>query len=105
MRLHLLDIRRRRSHTTVEGVELDIEQTNISHEWRLDCRRVLSALARRRLKVITFASVEFLVKFMRARFRARMASRHCSLHCGTGTCRGLVDDLGIDCSEALIMGT
>jgi hypothetical protein len=39
--LHLLHIRRRRAHKTVKGVELDTEGTNVSHEWRSDCRTVL----------------------------------------------------------------
>jgi hypothetical protein len=81
--LHLLHIRRRRAHKTVKGVEF-------------------SALARRCLKVKTLAPVWCPLKFLKPRFRARMASRHSSVHHGKGTRCGLVDDLEIDCSEALV---
>lgn len=74
--LHLHDIFSRRSHTTEEGVELDIEETNFSHKLRLVSRRDLYVLACRRLKVIKFSSIGCHLKFLRTRYRARILSRH-----------------------------
>lgn len=72
VREHLLDIRHRRSHTTVEGVEGDVEETNFSHEWHLVCQ----FLVWRHIKVTRFASVGCHLKFLRAQIASRCPSDH-----------------------------
>jgi hypothetical protein len=95
VRLHLPDMRRSLFPTTSERADRDGLDTNASHDVRLALRTTRWALERRRLKEIRFSIAGWVQNCRRALYRASIASRHTSIHQGTGTRRGLVDDLGM----------
>jgi hypothetical protein len=73
MLVHLLDIHCKQSHTTVNGMESNMEE-NFYHEWYLDCWTVLCALAWRCLKAIRFVSVGCHLEFLTASFQVKIVS-------------------------------